>query len=210
MRRIALLLTSVLAVGAIGPASATPQVGVQRYLATSFDLHGRDGTRYTFDLVATEAGAGSGLPSTLTIDVNRCSPGGGSCRAVGSARLALPAGAVSVSPDFAVGKLSVTIAGSPLSVSLSHAVVDAATFTIYTPGAALYTGDPSGGDVSPQVLAFVDASGRARLGRASCDVIGTMGSLQGRDGIGEDVRDPRPKTLTLPKSVVTALRSAHC
>ena len=209
LRKASVLISVLLTAAVCGPASATQQVGVQRYLSTSFDLRGRDGLRYTVDLVATEAGVGQGLPSTLEVVLHQCGAGG-SCRALGSARLALPAGAVTVSPDLTSGTLRATLSGLPIEVRLTHAYAEVSSLTVNGAGVDVYSLETTTTGPSPRAGAYVLGEGRGALGRAQCALNGELGSMQGLDREGQDVRDPRPATLSLPKPVLAALRSASC
>ncbi len=209
IRTVLLVAAVAVAITGVGPATATQSAGVQRYFETSIAVHGKDGLRYTFDLLATEAGVGDGLPSQLLIDLSQCG-GGGSCKQLGKARLSLPAGTVRVAPDLSTASLVATVSGVKLSATLVHAFIETAPPAFSGAGVRLYSVEAAGGGPSPRFSTYVKGAGAGGLGRLSCPIGGEISSYQGLDRTGDETRDPRPTTLKLSKQLLAALSGARC
>lgn len=124
--------------------------------------------------------------------------------------LQLPADAVVVDPLLNTATLKTRVAGLAFDVALSHTSVDPKSSSIYTPGATIYELDTDSGGPNPRFDVVQAGSGTASIGGASCPVEGEIGTYQGLDQTGDEVRDPRPTTLRLSRADLRALLAARC
>jgi len=187
-----LAVTALIAVPlGLSTASATPYAGQYDYLTGRVQLRGADGATWRLALVATRSGALESRPEQrLYVDLDRGVAG--SCTPAGRWSRALTPGEISITDDVTTGVLKTRLLGVPLQVSLAGRSGPLDQVGLYFDSLRLTVGSVDQTGAAPGAGRERGATGRLRLGAASCPAEeALLGQELVVDTVGDDVRDRR-------------------
>ncbi len=203
MKRFISFAGAVLAVSAVSPAQAVPSIDKVGIATATLSLRGSDGATYAVDVLARMSEAGTSQSrGRVEVTVRRCVSS--SCTKDTTYAARLPAPALTVANDLSSGKLSTSIFGFPLVLSLT-----AADDTTSTDGKAeLYQPVLPTGQVRVWVKQERQAAGQSQMMAKTCKPVT---STLARDDIADGVELQLAASLptSLPRAFA-GLRNARC
>lgn len=209
--RHVLLVTAAAAMfPAMSGAWATPYAGMYRGLDVTVLATTPDQTAYQIEITATQSVAAAvGNEQSLYLDIRRCI--GNRCDTIEHSRRPLASGDIAISPDMTSAVLNTTVSGLKIHVTGSWGPVSADGSGIGTPGLDVYSLESLNGGPNPRADWNVGAIGTVALGKLNCGSKPVfVYTYQGVDQTGNDVRDPRHGSVSLPTPLVQRLSRSTC